>query len=101
MNPKPNGRSEMSDAEYVAHLLTRDNLSKRETVDDASCLFCLETESVHHLFFGCYIAKLMWSQLCEMNNKMVGTDFESVAGLWLCEKKSKALNICTTAVLWS
>jgi hypothetical protein len=53
------------------------------------------------LFFGCCIAKLMWSQLCEMSNKMVGTDFESVAGLWLCEKKSKALNICTTAVLWS
>jgi hypothetical protein len=82
-------------------VLTRDNLAKRKTVDDALCMFCLETESVHHLFFGCCIAKLMWSHLPDMSNRIIGADFESVAGLWLCEKKFKALNICSSAILWS
>jgi hypothetical protein len=82
-------------------VLTRDNLAKRKTFDDASCLFCLETESVHHLFFGCCIAKLLWSHLSDMSNRIIGADFESVAGLWLCEKKFKALNICSSAILWS
>jgi hypothetical protein len=81
-------------------VLTRDNLAKRKLVDDVSCLFCLETESVVHLFFGCCIAKLMWSQLSDMSNRIIGTDFESVAGLWLREKKFKSLNICTSAVMW-
>jgi hypothetical protein len=81
-------------------VLTRDNLSKRKHVDDVMCLFCAEAESVQHLFFECCIAKMMWCQLCEICNKVVGADFESVARLWLCDKKFKALNICTTAVLW-
>ena len=33
--------------------LTRSNLSKRQHLDGLSCLFCGETETVHHLFFGC------------------------------------------------
>jgi hypothetical protein len=32
-------------------LLTRDNLEKRRQLNDMSCLFCSENESVHHLFF--------------------------------------------------
>jgi hypothetical protein len=62
-------------------VLTRDNLVKRKTGNDASCLFCLDPESVHHLFFGCCIAKLMWSQLSDICNRVIGTDFESVVGL--------------------
>ena len=36
--------------------LTRSNLSKRQHLEDLSCLFCGETETVHHLFFGCCAA---------------------------------------------
>jgi len=32
-------------------ILTRDNLAKRNRVDDLNCLFCPEPETVHHLFF--------------------------------------------------
>ena len=32
-------------------VLTRDNLSKRKKLDDVSCFFCCEKESVLHLFF--------------------------------------------------
>jgi hypothetical protein len=31
--------------------LTRDNLSIRKKIEDSSCLFCSENETVHHLFF--------------------------------------------------
>jgi hypothetical protein len=43
--------------------LTRDNLVKRRKLDDGSCLFCNEDESVHPLFFGCCVAKVLWSEL--------------------------------------
>jgi hypothetical protein len=82
-------------------VLTRDNLSKRKHVDDVSCLFCAELETVHHLLFDYCIARLMWSRLGEISNKVIGAGFESVARLWLCDKKFKTLNICTTAVLWA
>jgi len=32
-------------------VLTRDNLSIRRHVEDKSCLFCCEPETVNHLFF--------------------------------------------------
>jgi hypothetical protein len=32
-------------------VLTRDNLAKRRSVDDKSCIFCSDDESVSHLFF--------------------------------------------------
>jgi hypothetical protein len=82
-------------------LLTRDNLAKRRDLDDASCLFCTDIESVHHLFFDCYVAKNMWQQFSEISGKVIGADFESVASMWLCAKRFKTINICTTAVLWT
>jgi hypothetical protein len=33
-------------------ILTRDNLAKRGEVDDGSCLYCMESESVDHLFLS-------------------------------------------------
>ena len=43
-------------------LLTRDNLAKRQHLDDLTCLFCNKNETVEHLFFDCVIAKTMWDQ---------------------------------------
>jgi hypothetical protein len=34
-------------------LLTKDNLVKRQSVDDLTCVFCNEVESCQHLFFDC------------------------------------------------
>jgi hypothetical protein len=62
-------------------VLTRDNLLKRRELNDVSCLFCTENESVNHLFFGCCVAKVLWHNLSIMFDKSVGNDFESVAGL--------------------
>jgi hypothetical protein len=38
-------------------LLTWDNLEKRRKLDDSSCLFCGEMESIAHLFFECVVAR--------------------------------------------
>lgn len=38
-------------------VLTRDNLAKRQHVDDKRCLICDELESCQHIFFDCVVAK--------------------------------------------
>jgi hypothetical protein len=82
-------------------ILTRDNLSKRKSLDDMSCLFCSESESASHLFFNCCVAKYAWETLSEILNFWTRQDFESVAKLWLQNKKYKFVNLCTTAMLWT
>jgi hypothetical protein len=82
-------------------LLTRDNLAKRRKLDDQSCLFCSDNESVHHLFFYCCVARQMWYNIAEILELPVGQKFESIARLWLCDKKYKLVNICTSAALWA
>jgi hypothetical protein len=59
--------------------LTMDNLAKRRHVDDTSCLFCNEKESMSHLFFKYCVAKLFWSWIVEITGTPIGADFESVA----------------------
>jgi hypothetical protein len=38
-------------------ILTKNNLGKRRTVVDPTCLFCYEEEIVNHLLFECVMAK--------------------------------------------
>jgi hypothetical protein len=82
-------------------ILTRDNLTKRRVVDDATCLFCGENETVSHLFFECCVAKVVWQHISEIVGMPLGADFESVARLWVSDKKHRIVNVCTTAALWS
>ena len=73
----------------VSHnkLLTRDNLVKRQNVDDTTCVFCTEPESCSHLFFECVVAKSIWVEV----KRITGLDsfqvsFSSIASMWICEK---------------
>jgi hypothetical protein len=45
----------------VSHnkVLTRDNLVKRQNIDDLTCVFCSEPESNLYLFFECSVAKVV------------------------------------------
>jgi hypothetical protein len=67
-------------------LLTRDNLEKRRRVDDKTCMFCSEAESIHNLFFECIIASQVWLSVSEVVGFEIGTDFEYVAKRWICNK---------------
>jgi hypothetical protein len=82
-------------------VLTRDNLAKRKDLDDLTCLFCAEPESVQHLFFGCCVAQSIWETISEIIGITVGRDFESVAKLWIRDKNCKFVNIVNAAVLWA
>ena len=81
-------------------LLTRTNLAKRRKLDDLSCLFCSETEIVHHLFFDCCVAKCVWSALADILNLSGHWNYEYVASLWLANKKFKLANVVNVAALW-
>jgi hypothetical protein len=81
-------------------ILTRDSLGRRRRLDDQTCLFCGE-ESVAHLFFGCVVARRAWEVLSAVLGVQVGYNFESVAKLWLCNKKFGMCNVFTSAVCWS
>lgn len=42
-------------------VMTKDNMEKRKMGKPLDCVFCLEQESIEHLFFGCVVAKCVWS----------------------------------------
>lgn len=56
-------------------------------MDDLSCLFCSEPETVHDLFFDCCVASVMWLYLSDIFDIQLGLDFESVVRWWICNKK--------------
>jgi hypothetical protein len=51
---------------YGLLLLTRENLSLRRKVEDQSCLFSSEAESVNHLFSECVVARQLWNFTSEV-----------------------------------
>jgi hypothetical protein len=81
-------------------VLTRDNLAKR-SLNNQSCFFCAECESALHLFFDCCVAQQLWFNTAKMLGLSVGQNFESIAKLWLSDKKYKLVNVCTSAALWA
>lgn len=80
--------------------LTRDNLAKRRPVNDPSYLFCIENESIMHLFFDCFVAKYVCGVISEFLNQVIGGDFESIARFWVAHKRHILTNAITSAVTW-
>jgi hypothetical protein len=81
--------------------LTRDNLSKRQQVDDKTRLFCGELESSLHLFFECVVARQMWGRISSVVGRVIGSSFESIGICWLSNKKFLNINIISSAALWA
>jgi hypothetical protein len=81
-------------------LLTRDNLSKRRKVEDPTCLFCNERESIQHLFFSCAIAKQLWHVLSKIFDIQLIASFEDIGKFWLNNKHNGVLNMFTLAAVW-
>ena len=82
-------------------LLTRDNLGKRRKVEDSTCLFCNEQESLNHLFFDCVVAKQLWEVLSSIFGIQLGNSLDNIGKFWLSNKRNGVLNICTYAAVWS
>jgi hypothetical protein len=81
--------------------LTRDNLAKRQKVENKRCLFCDELESCQHLFFDCVVAKEMWNRISVLVGRELGSSFETIGSCWLSNKKFVAINILSSAALWA
>jgi predicted GNAT superfamily acetyltransferase len=62
-------------------------LEKRQHLDDTTCLLCTDRESIHHLFLECVVARRAWELVSQAIGVQTGSDFESIAKLWLCNKK--------------
>jgi hypothetical protein len=82
-------------------VLTRDNLGKRRKVKDPTCLFCCESETVHHLFFDCVVATQLWKVLSVVLNVNLGGSLDEVGKYWLSNKKHCVTNITSSAAIWS
>ena len=82
-------------------LLTRDNLQKRQTVDNASCLFCSDPENVDHLFFGCVVAIELWRVIFDISNKHLGMSIDDMLEWWSDNKNHPADCLLHSAVLWT
>jgi hypothetical protein len=80
-------------------LLTRDNLEKRQHLNDTICLLLTDRESIHHLFFECVVARKAWELVSQVIGVQTGSDFESIAKLWLCNKNFGVINIVTSTVI--
>jgi hypothetical protein len=81
-------------------LLTRDNLIKRQNVDDLTCVFCNELETCQHLFFDCVVASKIWRDIVVA----LGLNFKisimhDISSLWNDFKKNNNINMIFAAML--
>jgi hypothetical protein len=81
--------------------LTRDNLVKRQSVDDLTCAFCNELETCNHLFFDCVVAKTAWTEIKLCAGSVVTVvDINSLAKFWDTKRDNSALNMIHAGLLW-
>jgi hypothetical protein len=86
---------------FYNKLLTRDNLHKRQEIPELCCVFCLEEESIPHLFFECVVARKLWEHIARITRICKQVDLLAITRLWICEKTHIIPNIVHAAVLWS
>jgi hypothetical protein len=86
----------------IAHnkLLTRDNLVKRQNVDDLTCLFCNEEETCNHLFCECTVFSAAWSELSRICNiSVVIHHISDISNMWNHDKKCRIINMILAGLL--
>lgn len=70
-------------------------------MEDLTCLFCAESETVQHLFFDCIVAKHVWNFVAECFHIRTPDSFEDICDLWHMHKSKPVLNMVVAASLWS
>lgn len=64
-------------------ILTKDNLLKRKWQGEGKCAFCIENETVQHLFFECPMAKFVWSLVAMVVGAQYGPTTMEQFWLWV------------------
>lgn len=63
-------------------ILTKDNLAKRRWNGSLTCSFCNRNESIHHLFFDCYMAKSIWRVIYFALKLEMPVSINHIIGSW-------------------
>ena len=79
--------------------MTVDNLSRRGVIKPLECQFCLDHESVNHLFFECVVAQYIWKLFHSFSGVMISS-YLDLASKWPCEKKFALTNSISAGILW-
>jgi hypothetical protein len=80
-----------------------ETMSKQmQHVEDRTCVFCSEHESVNHLYFlsACIVVRILWNAILNIFDIHLEIDFESVARWWISNTKCSAVNIFSSAIMW-
>jgi hypothetical protein len=64
-------------------ILTKDNLIKRNWHGSKTCVFCLQDETIKHLFFHCNFARSIWSVIQAASDLYSPTSIANIFGNWL------------------
>jgi hypothetical protein len=85
-------------------LLTKDNLAKRKWKGGTECCFCSAHENIHHLFFDCPVAWLIWSIVSITFDIRKPRSVNDIFGVWLRGFQYKQRNcvlLGVAAVCWA
>ena len=88
----------------IAHnkILTRDNLAKRQQLDNLTCVFCAENETVDHLLFECVVAKAIWSEVQKLTNLGASPmNMSVITSMWKDETRYVVENVIHAAICWT
>ena len=72
-------------------ILTKDNLVKRNWGGCKTCVFCDKDESIHHLFFQCPLAKIVWRIIFMTFDLSPPANVTNLFGNWLSDIPKKDL----------
>jgi hypothetical protein len=85
-------------------ILTKDNLIRRNWIGSESCCFCDGNEPIHHLFFDCPFAKIIWRIIHMMFGLSPPKNIKNLFGNWLKGIPKKDLikiRVGVGAVIWT
>jgi hypothetical protein len=85
-------------------ILTKDNLAKKRWKGIMTCCFCNRNESIHHLFFDCYIAKNIWRIIYLALKIEMPVNINHIIGSWASNcglVYKKLLFTGISALFWS
>ena len=74
---------------------------KRRKIEDPTCLFCNEQETIYHLFFDCVVSKQLWHIVSGILSTQLGGSLDNIGQFWLSNERNCIINMCTSAVCWS
>ena len=63
---------------------TKDNLIQRDWCGDSKCSFCGREENINHLFFHCFVGRMLWMVMkCAFNMHDIPDNIQQMLGIWI------------------